>query len=98
MKRTQRRERLQIIFETLVNAREPIKKTKLMSVTRVSFATFEGYLSLLLETGLIERVPYVSARGKRLSELTPSLFVTTSKGEAIIQHIEQIINILGWSN
>lgn len=99
MELTRRRGPLQFVFDILRNAREPIKKTNLMYETNTSHTTFNKYLPLLLERELVKEIPYVSERGRRISQATPYLYVITDKGEALVKLFERIYDILdlSWS-
>ncbi len=96
MEPTKYRGSLQLIYAILRNARKASKQSKLMSETRIGHKTLFRFLPLLLERGLVEEVPYVSDRGKRMSKVTPYLYVITDKGEALIKLFERIYDILGW--
>lgn len=91
-----RRGSLQLIYAILRNTREPIKQSRLMAEINMSQTSLFRYLSLLLERGLVKKVPYVSERGRRMSKITPYLYVITDKGEALVNLFERIYDILGW--
>ncbi len=94
METVRRRGQFQIVFELLRNMRQPVKKTRLRVLTRISGVG--KYLSWLMELGLVKDVPYVSDRGRSLSKATPYLYVVTEKGKELIRLYERIYDILGW--
>ncbi len=97
MEPTRRRGQCQIVFDILRNMRQPIKKSHLMMKVNMNQKTLFRHLPLLLERGFVKEVPYVSDRGKRMSIVTPYLYIITEKGENLIRLFEQIYDILGWS-
>ncbi len=98
--RRRRRGTLQRIFAILRNAREPIKHSHLFRVVNTTNQTLDRYLSLLLERGLIGKVPHVwqkgFAKGIKIDKRTPYLYVTTDKGKVLIDLFERVYDIIGW--
>ncbi len=88
-----------IVFDILRNARRPVKKTNLHYITRVSGSEISKYLSVLLELGLVKKVPYFSptTRYKIEDNRTPYLYVVTEKGKDLIRLYQMIYDLLGWS-
>jgi len=99
MEPIKRRGPFMTVFDLLRNMRQPVKKTNLQSITRVSGAEISKSLSVLLELGLVREVPYFSSapRYEKLDKRTPYLYVVTEKGKDLIRLYERIYDILGWS-
>ncbi len=88
-----RRSRLEIVYDILKSAIKPIKPTPLMSRAGIRHISFRVYGPLLIEKGLIEKVPFVR-RGykgglRRQSKQTSHLYVTTKKGKEFITLFDQ---------
>ncbi len=96
MEPTRRRGQFQIVFAILRNMRKPIKKSHLMMKINMNQKTLFRHLPLLLEKGFVKEVPYVSENGRRMSIVTPYLYVITEKGSDLIRLFEMIYDILGW--
>jgi len=96
MEQPRRRGPLQLIFGILRNTGEPIKKTHLYQAVNMNSQLFEKYLSLLSEKELIEKVPYVTASGHRITR-TPYLYVITNKGKTFTELFEWTYDTLGWN-
>ena len=86
---------LRHVYDILMNARKPIKKTNLMYKTRLNFIHLSKYLPSLVEKGLIEEVPYLQPRTRRPDRRTPYLYVVTEEGEALLRLYRRIYAILG---
>lgn len=97
MEQPQRRGPLQHVFDILRNAREPIKKTRLMYAANLTHTVLFKYMPTLLDKGLLEEVPYVSEAGRRISQRTPYLYVITDKGKTLVELFEWTYDILGWN-
>ena len=78
-----------------MKSRTPIKKTSLKYATNLSSTDLYKYLPLLVEKGLVEKVPYVTGRYHKRDRRTPYLYVITEKGEALIRLYERIYDVLG---
>ncbi len=79
-----RRDRLFIIAEVLDIAKDGALKTQIMYKANLSFSQLNTYLSLLLETQLLETM---EKSGKRI-------YKTTKKGVEYIQSYKEVIETL----
>ncbi len=95
MEPRRRRGQFQIVFDILRNLRVPMKPSHLMMKINMNQKTLFRHMPLLLEKGFVKEVPYVSDRGKRMSIVTPYLYVVTEKGEDLIRLFEQVYKVLG---
>lgn len=82
--RRKRRNRLGIIAEILEIAKNGALKTHIMYRANLSFAQLDEYLSLLLETGLLEAV----------NRSEKALYKTTEKGLNYLQGHKKITALL----
>jgi len=77
IKQTKRSE-LELIVEILQNTAEPIKKTRLLYLTRINFHQLDRYLSWLISKGLVKYVdePFtglqIAPKGMRFIKLIAS--------------------------
>lgn len=89
------------IFDILRSAREPVKVSHFQRAVNLDYRVALKYLPLLLERGLIKKVPYVRqeppAEGAVIDKRTPHLYVVTGKGKVLVELFERIYDILGWS-
>lgn len=97
MKLPARRGPLQFVFAILRNMRKPAKKTRLYQATNMNSKHFDEYLTLLLEKELVEKVQYVTTRGRTISKTTPYLYVITDKGKTFTELFEWTYDTLGWN-
>ena len=79
-----RRDRLYIIAEILVVAKDGSLKTQIMYRANLSFAQLNEYLSFLLKIGLLKKL---TRDGKTIFKITP-------KGMKYLQNYEEISNLL----
>ncbi len=79
-----RRDRLYIIAEILVIAKDGSLKTQIMYRANLSFAQLNEYLSFLLKRELL----------KRNTENGKTFYKTTSKGVKYLENYEEISNLL----
>ena len=79
-----RRDRLHIMAEVLVVARDGALKTQIMYKANLSFAQLNEYLSLLLELGLLKT--------KKMGQKT--VYKTTRKGSKYLKGYEEIKGFL----
>jgi len=79
-----RRDRLYIIAEVLVIAKDGTLKTQIMYRANLSFAQLNEYLSFLLKIGLLEEV---TKDGK-------TIYRTTPKGIRYLENYEEITSLL----
>jgi len=79
-----RRDRLYIIAEILVIAKEGTLKTQIMYRANLSFAQLNEYLSFLLQIGLLEKI---AKEGKTIYRATP-------KGIKYLENYEEIASLL----
>ena len=79
-----RRDRLRIIAEILVIAKDGSLKTQIMYAANLSFAQLTTYLSFLLKIALLEKV---TREGK-------TIYKTTLKGIKYLESYEEIANLL----
>jgi len=79
-----RRDRLYIIAEILVVAKDGSLKTQIMYRANLSFAQLNEYLSFLLKIALLNKV---TTEGK-------TIYKTTQKGIKYLENYEEITNLL----
>jgi predicted transcriptional regulator len=79
-----RRDRLYIIAEVLVIAKEGTLKTQIMYRANLSFAQLNEYLSFLLQIGLLEKT---TRDEKTIYKITP-------KGTKYLENYEEITSLL----
>jgi len=79
-----RRDRLYIIAEVLVIAKDGTLKTQIMYRANLSFAQLNEYLSFLLKIGLLEKI---TKDGKMI-------YKTTNKGIKYLENYEEIAGLL----
>ena len=79
-----RRDRLHIIAEILVVAKDGSLKTQIMYRANLSFAQLNEYLSFLLRIALLEKM---AKEGK-------TIYKTTLKGVKYLESYEEITNLL----
>jgi len=89
---TGRRGKLEIIYDILRHAKEPMNRTQLMMKTMLTWKSFISYAGSLVERGLLKKVEPTTR-----SLQVPYLYVTTSKGRALCDLFDRIYDILGWS-
>jgi predicted transcriptional regulator len=79
-----RRDRLYIIAEILVIAKDGSLKTQIMYRANLSFAQLNEYLSFLLKISLL----------KKLTRNEKTFYKTTPKGVKYLENYEKITNLL----
>lgn len=79
-----RRDRLRIIAEILVIAKDGSLKTHIMYAGNLSFAQLNEYLSFLLKIALLEKV----------TKEEKTIYKTTQKGIKYLESYEEITNLL----
>jgi len=93
-----RRSELERIYLVLNNAREPIKVTRLSRDSRINHPHLVKYIGLLVEKGLMKKIPFTTPQGRPLSKRTRYRYVITPKGKTLCNLFERIYKMLGDNN
>ena len=95
IKRSPRRDSLEIKLDILRVARRPILKTRLMYAVNISYTTLEKYLATLINQKLIEKLDSPShPRGRRRNGRLRGLYITTEAGLSLLNILEKPIETL----